>query len=52
MNILFLSLMIAGLSQSQLVIGSSCCGENQIEVSGEGLARGQPDIVILRIGFN
>ena len=30
--------------------GSSCCGDNIIEVNGEGKVKVQPDIAILNIG--
>ena len=48
---LFVMLAI-GIANSQIIAGTStCCQENQIQVSGSGIASGQPDVAVISVRF-
>lgn len=47
-----LVMLAIGLANSQIIAGTStCCQENQIQVSGSGTASGQPDVAIISVRF-
>ena len=41
-----------GSSLTDFLGSSNCCSHNEIEVSGEGSAFGQPDISIISVRFS
>ena len=56
-ELVFLFLTLSGVfghifgSKINAQVQNQCCDYNEIEVSGEGSASGQPDISIIRVRF-
>lgn len=52
-NIFFIVvLVLVSLASAQYTSGSSCCANNQIEVSGEGKSSAIADVAIVNLGFD
>jgi len=47
--------LITVFAQSQIFapayVSSNCCLDNQIQVSGSGVASGQPDVAVISVRF-